>query len=510
MRPPVCPALFAATLLFTTPGIATAQVQIIGQTVAFQTDHFLARFRGPDLSLLLNRRTQEQYVQSATFKSSTLDMGMVNETNIPLHEIAPGWRQGRLDPEKESARNSWTDGTRTIHMRVDIDRKTQDILVILTGSASVNGVTGLSWGMRGLDLTAGRLIIPAFGGCALDDKSMPESLTLGYPSQWEANCVIWEGKQGGFVVYSRDNQGYFKKLHIKRRGSYADIVFETEAAAPWPNQGEVPDMMWRINCFQGDWSVAAGGYKGLMNFLRPPVPLATGRLWAASVRTVKTVGTEKLDPEELATLAKASDPTKTLLRIANWRKSPPGENYPDYEMNEAAREYIRKAHELGFRVMLPMHLMACTSTNEQYQRFKKLQMRDPRNMEPIGNLWNERSTNAKRFAFISLASPGWRTFLVDTVLELVKDLQIDAIEFEGIRDVGNDGNGSVNKKSALDGYLKLHEQLLTAAPSLVTGADAITEWTHPVTWFGKPVAKSPYPFHPISLFLFGEHVIPTP
>ena len=52
--------------------------------------------------------------------------------------------------------------------------------------------------------------------------------------------MVWEGKEGGFVLYCRDPVAHYRNLQFKRRGDYADVGIETEATAPWSKANSVP------------------------------------------------------------------------------------------------------------------------------------------------------------------------------------------------------------------------------------------------------------------------------
>jgi hypothetical protein len=499
--------LMAAALLWSVAGAARGDVQIEGDRLTVTTQHLIAVFRGPDLIRLTNRLTGEQYVHAAPPYRSMIDMKLIEPTGKPLRWTE--WRQGNVagGANPQAAMTSLNDLTRTIWMSVNAEPETQDIVIVLWGDSHVDGVMGLMWGLHGLDLTSGRLILPAQGGRYADRDTMPSSLTLDYPTQWEAQMVIWEGHGGGFVVYTRDDQCLFKKLHMTRRADYADLGFETEAVAPWTKANDVPQMEWRLNAFRGDWRVPASGYRNLMRFLRPPVAAKGGREWVKNIRTVTTIHGDRYDPALPDALAKKLDPKKTLLYLPGWRRDGYDVNYPDYTPGETVRPFVERAHALGFHVMLHTDLPGVTPTNPDYALVRKYQVKDPYGKTLLGWYWDHPESDRNRFAFIDPASKAYRDLFIRRLRPMIEEIQPDAIHLDVSGPMMNDGNGLIEGKNYAQGSVALHRALLSAFPDLVLGGESVNELTAPFTWFAQRWNFGSLPPHPISDFLFGDHVL---
>jgi hypothetical protein len=483
-----------------------ADIAIDGDKLTVMTANLTAYFKGADLVRLHNRLTQEEYIHTTVRKPLLLDMGMLKPTGKGF--FTAGWQQGRgLGANPDAAQIQYNDLTRSIWMNVVVDPKTQDITVTLWGTANREGVTGLTWGLQGLDLTSGRLIIPVKGGRYVDSKSEFDSLSLAYPTDWEAQMLVWEGKGGGFVIYTRDERVRYKRLNIKRIGSYADVGLETQSEAPWDRTGSVPQLEWRINTFKGDWRVPAAGYRNLMNFYRPPVPAAGGRAWAKDIRTVTTIRGDKFDPALLNALAKQLDPKKTLLYLPDWRRDGFNVNYPNYEWVESLPGYVERAHSLGFHVMLHVDLSGVSPSNPDYSRVRPFQVKDPRTGKPLGNHWDGPETDPQRFAYINPAVKYYRDLFLLRIRGVMSEVQPDALQLGDSGAMWNDGNGPLDNKNYAEGSVTLHRALLTVYPDLVLGGENVNELTLPYSWFSQRSGHDTLQPHPVSAFLFGDHVL---
>lgn len=491
-------ALVAATSL--------AQVEPDGNRLTVTTANAIAVFEGGDLVRVTNRLTGEVYGHPAPSLPAILQMDTVAGSDGPLR--CTSWRRGleKEDGRVIAAQTTFTDLTRTVWMNVVIDEQTQDITVTLWGETRKDGVTGLRWGMRGLDLSSGKLILPAQGGVWADRTNLPSTYHVEYPTEWEAQMLLWQTPSGGMVLYSRDDEDRFKKLHITRRGDYADVAVETEAEAPWPKAGGVPQLEWRINTYRGDWRVPASGYRNLMHFLRKPPAEASRPAWPAQIRAVVTVQSPNPDAALLDALAARLVPAKTLLYLPLWRKAGYDVNYPDYTPADAAEQFVARAHALGFRVMLHTDLPGVSPKNLAYSQVARYQVKDARTQAPIGWYWDHPDTDPQRFAFIDPAAKAFRDLFIQSVRPAVEALKPDALHLDVSGPMWNDGNGLIEGKNYAQGSEAMHRALLTAFPGIVLGGESLNEITAPYNRFAQRWITSPLPPHPICCLLFGDRV----
>jgi hypothetical protein len=486
---------------------ARAQVQIDGDLLTLTTENMVAQFRGGTMIRLTNLLTGETPLRQVPVAPSLVEMKTLEPSGKPFRWT--DWRMGKATAGNPNAvQISFNDLTCSAWMNAIVDPDTQDIALTLWGESNREGVTGLTWGMRGLDLTSGRLILPAFGGIALDSKSAPASLTLEYPGQWEAQMLIWEMKEGGFVLYSRDNQAHFKRLHLTRRGDRLDLIFETQAVGPWKSAGGVPQLEWRINAFKGDWRVPAEGYRRLMKFFRPPLPARGDRAWVQEIRSVRTMAENRFDPATLEKIAALSPPKETLLYLPNWQSPNARPDDPAYRVADNLRVYVQQAQAMGFRVMLGVDCAALPREHPDLIQMRRFQVKDPRTGAPV-EIPAEGGGASGSFALavINPAAPAYRSLLIRRLNDVIDYIHPDALHLRYSGRMWNDGNGLIEKQNFAQGAAALHRALLTSFPNLVLSGEGVNEVITPFQFFAQIPAAVNLPPHPISGYLFGDRML---
>ncbi len=486
-----------------------ADIQISGESAYVTTETMSLTFKGGDLIRVINRLNGETYLFPGQGNKPLFNLSPLEPTDVPMHCM--GWTRGLTGRTEQIAamaqfndlqgskmnRNAW--------IKLMIDQETQDLVVTVYGGTKQDGARGLTWGLKGLDLSSGSLIIPAQGGCAADKASTPPKLTLAYPNEWEAQMVAWEGKGGGFVIYTRDDPT-FRRLHLSRRGDFMDVGLETEVPAPWKKETDAPTVEWRINTYRGDWRVPAAGYRSLMAFLRRPVEAVGNRAWVRDIRTVVNVTCNSLEPTLLESLGKSLDPKKTLLYIRDWRKAGLDRNLPEYAPSDAASAFVTAAQSAGYRVMLHVDMTAVSPTNPDFRRVKGFQVKDAETCEPVGRRWKGSESDPLRAAYITPAWRSYRRLFIERIRDAVEGMKPDAISLAGADRMWNDGNGVIEGKSYIQGTRDLIRELLAEYPDTVFGADGVNEIVSPLVWFGQRPGRGTLTPHPISTLLFGDHV----
>jgi hypothetical protein len=483
---------------------ARADIYIDRDVMTVTTTNLIAVFRGPDLFRLTNRLTNEQYLRPPAPFRGSLDMGLLEPTGRTM--TGDFWRMGR---NELSAQFVAKDLTRTVYLNVIIDPETQDITLTLWGESLKEGATGLTWGMRGLDLSGGRLVLPVQGGRSADESTKFGDLGFHYPGDWEAQMMIWEDKlnSGGFVVYSRDEELRYKQLHISRHDNRVDIGFETQAHAPWTPNGSVKAVEWRINTYKGDWKVPATGYRNLANFLRPGVPLRDDRAWIKEVRCVASVEGKPPSPALLDSLGKTMEAKRTLLFVPGWRKDGYDPNEADYVPREGIKAFVEKAHELGFHVMLPIEPPGCDSRSGDYERVRKAIVKD-------AVTGKQTTADSRSFASYNPAYKPFRDLLVARLKVMMDDVSPDVLFLRGAGTLPNDGSGLIDNRSFSEGAVAMHRAILTAFPNLLLGTDGMNELVTPYSTVSLRSPASSLPPHPISTMLFSSSTfsasVPSP
>ncbi|MDO8587479.1 MAG: DUF6259 domain-containing protein [Armatimonadota bacterium] len=490
--------VFAICISFLCARPLIAAIEVNGDKLVVATQRVSAVFRGGDLVRLTDLSLGARYCGLFQGAATLLDLRMLSQPETGLR--CTGWR--RISPSSASA--CFKDETRSVEMTVSACEETQEIVVRLSGSTTSPGVTGAMWGIRGLDLSKGRLVVPAYGGSRADKDSGFAAVTIDYPQDWEAQLAIWEGKGGGFAVYSTDERMRFKKLRLDRDGRSLDARFETEAVAPWPPATTVPELEWRIRAFKGDWREPAAYYRERLRSGYWPVETDAAKSWASDIRTVITL--HRLDTVILDQLARKLDPRKTLIYLPSWRKDGYDVNYPDYTPRDGARQFTEFARSLGFRVMLHTDLPGVSPGNPAYASVKQYQVKDARTLDLVGWYWGKPETVPDRFAFINPAAREFRSLFVESLRPAVRELNPDAIHLDVSCPAWNDGGGLVQGRNYLEGEVELHRQLARAYPNLVFGGESLHELLAPYERFAQRWIIGALQPHPVSDFLFGERV----
>lgn len=491
----LCLALLVLSTFFADRSCG-ADIQIDRDVMTVTTENLIAVFRGQDLVRLSNRLTKEQYLRPPIPFSSLFDLKM---TTDPTHRMRGDfWRVGKNESAAQFILND--SRTRSAWMNVIIDPDTQDITITLWAETNREGVRELTWGIRGLDLTGGRFVLPVQGGRYADDTTKFSDVSFEYPGEWEAQVAIWESKQGGgFVLYSRDNEARPKRLHLARQGNHADMAFDMEAVAPYEKTGGVPVMEWRINTFKGDWRVPGSGYRNLMNFFRKPVPWQGKRAWVKEVQAVATMPGKEFDLSLLDALAKKVDAPKMLLYLPDWRRDGYDPNTADYTPRDNVRPFVEHAHELGFHVMLPLPPPGCDPKSSDYSLAQRYLVRD----EVTGQ---KPAAPAPTFAVFNTSATAYRSLLIQRLKVMMDDVLPDALLLPGAAALANDGHGLIEAKNCAQGMMTLQRALLTAFPDLVLGGEGMNELISPYNAFALRSARSSLPPHPVATGLFGGQV----
>jgi hypothetical protein len=147
-------------------GELRADIAVNGDTLTVATANTIATFRGGDLVALANPLTGESYLRSVT-TPSLLGMDLIQPTGETLTES--DWSLS----DDQIASITFSDSVRQIYLQVSIDPDTQEIVIILSAQSGRAGVRGASWGIDGLDLKAGRVILPGLEGSYVDAGSRP-------------------------------------------------------------------------------------------------------------------------------------------------------------------------------------------------------------------------------------------------------------------------------------------------------------------------------------------------
>ena len=477
------------------PPTTTAAVTLNGNELTVASRTLRAKFTQAALTSLVNLTTNENYIAAPgpNFISAT----MLNPDN---QDLVPGaWS---VDPSGTSASIEFHDTVRRVKMTVGV--ADDDMFLRFEGSSTTPGLVSISWGIFGLNLSPGRLVIPAQGGTYFDATSTPTFQGLDYPVHWENQMVVYQGGAGSVLMYARDPVPVYKRLHASRQTGKLDMAFEIFATAPWDSASNVASIEWRMRGYSGDWRAPADTYKSYLTSIRPFSNADGDRAWIKDVRGVVIFHT--LDYSLLDKLALEVVPNKTVLLLTTWRQKPFDIDYPDYTPAADTEPFIQRAHQLGFHVMLHVNLLGVSETNAAYGGIKPYQIKTADEKKEMGWQWDEFPTgDIRRVAYISPASSAYRQLFINSIRPAINALQPDALHLDAGGAIVNDGNGLIEGMNGMQGIMQLHRDLMAAFPNVVLGGESTNEIIGPFNWLAQRwTADSPA--HPISTYLLGEQV----
>jgi hypothetical protein len=319
---------------------------------------------------------------------------------------------------------------------------------------------------------------------------------------------VYETSAGGTLVYMRDPKPYFKQVELSREFGTLDLGVETYAVAPWSQATAVPDMEWRLKAFSGSWRGAVDYYRDWSDQVMK-VPAHDQPEWLKHIQVVITVTSPNLD--NLDVVAAKLDPTKTLIYLVNWRKDSFDVNYPDYSPNPDTAAFVKRAKELGFKIMLHSNALGVAIYNSAYPALSQYQIKDPETGLPVYwpfELWPggvPPPDYLPIFAFISPAAAAYRQAWVQALKPSLDALQPDALHVDAGGVMLNDSNGLVEGKTTIEGMVQLNQTLLESYPNLVLSFESMTEFIRPV--FGLAQRwNSDFPPHAIGAYFFRDRI----
>lgn len=373
---------------------------------------------------------------------------------------------------------------------VSVDPVTGDIRVAPSAYSSRSGVLACRWNLAGIrsDL---QLVAPFFQGVKLPlNDSLIRSSHWDWPFQWEAGLAILQGQQGGFWIHTQDNRFRYKALQVGTSGDAQRLGFDTQAFGPIDNNLSAGGLVWRINCYAGDWHEPARSYRRWLwqaYDLQQEQQRRVG--WTRDIRFA--VSWCPTDTAILDALAQNLDPHRVLLHIPNWRTDPYDENYPAYVASDAARTFMKKGQAMGFHMMPHCNAIDMDPAHPTYALVRDFQYRGIERHTLRGWSWYQgrglgvpesnaaRSRNRDKKVMIKV-HPGlsmWRSILGRAILEASQDLGVDSIFIDVTLVSHNLKNCFVEASTSTEGMHKLIHHVATLGQGLVVGGEGLNEIT---------------------------------
>lgn len=463
------------------------ELEIDGDRLTASTRNIRVVFQAGEIIEVTNRITGQRFAYGLGRREPVTAVLRPGDRAEPLR--SDGWRRGRPNEEgREAAQTVLRSSQYTLWMNVLLDKETEDVVVGTWGDSRIDGLQGHRIGIRNLDTSTGKLIVPTRAGLEWGARSGGDLGPLLYPSEWVAQMLVWQGAEGGLVVYSRDNENRFKGLRLWKRGNYADIALLTFSDGPWESQSTTPFVEWRINAYEGSWQVPAAGYRRLMSFLWPRSAPPEGRLWAGQVERCLDAP-EDLNRAWLRKVAADHPPARTLILVDAWAEG----EAPQWRLRDNAARFIDAAHELGLFVAIPMEFQRAS---EKFVRSSGLTAASYRTI----------GSRPEDAVFpMNPAFPSWRRALVRCLRETLGGSRPDAILIRDLMPVANERDPSTGMNS-MAGMVELLRDLQKAFPDIVLAGDAIHESVVPWVRLVRDTHPAEQTGHPITRFLFEASV----
>ena len=390
----------------------------------------------------------------------------------------------------------------------------------------------VEWRLSGCEFDD--VIIPALGGQVIS-KTMPVGKTLSYkyPFWLSAQFVIGSKSNEHTMIRSADKSTSMKLVRVGKDRTGFSITYGFEVQAQ--KMSSVFKASWMIESFSGDWQTAVDHYRTWMEsgFTQTPYHEHNSYPeWANDINFVLEIWGARRDDdqpfhtfdqmiERIEAWQKIHPPKNTLLYLPGFAEKGIDSHAPDYYPSEqcggsgAFGRLIKRAHALGYRVMIHTNTLAMTYTHRLYEKFKKYQVVDVFGRPQGWGLDMDGDWLAEPyFAYMNPGYPEWTEVFGGMIGKLIGQYDLDAVFLDqtllafnikegpdfiaGMREhVGRMQKMFPNILFAGEG---LHEQNISCLPmAQIHGLDSIKE-VHAMD------DEAPWRnYHPVSVYLFGKY-----
>ncbi len=370
---------------------------------------------------------------------------------------------------------------------VSEDPQTGDVIIEPSGYASRPGLRAVQYTLAGIDKGLG-LVAPFFQGVQLPlEDPLIHNTRWQWPTSWEAALAILQGPGGGFWVHCRDTRYRYKALQVGLGQMPRCLGLQTEAYGPADGSLAAGGLAWRINVYQGDWTVPAAAYH---DWLRSAWALPDVRqpAWLGELKFA--VSWCPAQGAILDALAKRLNPAEVLLHIPGWRSDAYDENYPTFAASADGRAFIAKARAMGFRTMPHCNSIDMDPSHEAYAYLRDFQYRNIESKRVEGWVWHNgiqpvmesnfaRGRNRDKKTMVKI-HPGlamWRSILARNVKAAADDLGLDTVFLDVTLCTWNLHNCLVENQTATEGMGRLIAEIASINAGLAVGGEGRNEIT---------------------------------
>ena len=360
-----------------------------------------------------------------------------------------------------------------------------------------------------------------FGGCDIKEHTMVTICVYGvarpYRAPWRDTfgnvsrtdytrsmnhplVVLFEGdEKGGWFVEGRDPKIGPANLGAYGRGSTAELLFVRGFPLKPTTSPEMYEI--RIRTYREQWADAVYPYIEWMEKGAGFVPLDRDGHHPSWVKDIQVQSYVRVgDFEGLDELAERLDPGKVLVgRQVGFRKYQMDYHYPNYEVSESARKWIRHARDLGFHVGAHFNISGIGKTQpELVKRFRDGLL--VTGVDENGDEIYYGIPGPTRHYYCSPALKAWREYLIAQMREAV-DAGIDVIYLD--ESMAPNGSYVVDGMTGVQGTFAMMEEVKEAYP----GVAIETEQFNTLTAYRSDFALSQMPLgHPLSGYIFSRFI----
>lgn len=499
-------------------------ITIAGEQLKVETRTLQAVFEQGILVSLKRKRDEREFIHCSSEGKTPLQLKYPGQDIVALGNEA-GDRVTYLpinDFMVEIRVESWYgDGI----ILISEEQSSGELIVEPGGYSSRPGLRACRWTLPGIEPSL-KLVAPFFQGVCLPlNDPLIKNTFWFWPHSWEAGLAILQGNDGGFWVHCQDERYRFKSLQVGAAEDACCLGFETEAYGPIDQNLSAGGIAWRINVYDGNWTVPAFRYRDWLD-QSCKMSQKTRSEWAKDLRFA--ISWCPNDPGILDALAKRLDPKTVLLHIPGWRTDGYDQNYPTFVASPAGRAFIAKAQAMGYHAMPHFNAMDMDPTHPVYAYLRDFQYRSLETKKVEGWTYYENhvlpvpESNAARLRHqdkntMVKIHPGlsmWRSILAENVRKAVNDLALDTVFLDITLCIWNLHNSVVEDQTPTEGIQKLTAHIGSLGKGLVVGGEGRNEITMREETVGQVhLFKSSGPSIegleraggcPLSEFLFGR------
>ena len=397
-------------------------------------------------------------------------------------------------------------------MLITLDQATGDLCVTPSSKTSRREVASVRWNVS-FNPDA-EVILPCVNGILVKSAAdFPRNDRFPWPYRWNAQLVIAQKGNQSCMIRSEDTAYKFKALNLARKDNKTTLGFESEVVGPLWQNSTAGGVEWRVNVYNGDWKVPSSHYKNWMARVYNLEQKRANRPdWVDKIDF--SVGWAGTVPEVLDALAKAHPPEKTLIHLSNWRTDRYDINYPNYVPSQEAVAYMKKANEMGFKVMPHFNFFSVYYKHPFYQEVRDYQIRGVYRNDPQGWHWPPDTHEYTRMAYIHPGFGIWRRKLIEAVSDACSQLKAPIAFIDQTLCTWNTDNGLVENMTTVEGMWRLQEEFSAIYPNLAIAGEGLNEISfqresfaqgHIHDGWGELKQYHVDAAHPICSFLWGDH-----